>query len=563
METRRGHASRTLVSSCAGQRVACAPGLEERWIGRVLEGRYRLDEPLGEGGMAWVFRAFHLGLQQPIAVKLLRPELRADPLVVDRFLAEAQLTARLGGPHVVRVLDTGSVGAPRCPFIVMELLHGRDLEQVLADSGRLPVEQAVELLIQACSALAEAHAIGIIHRDIKPANLFWTELADGMSFLKVLDFGVCKHRARRDQRTFPGGCVGSPHYMAPEQIVEASRVDERADVWALGVVLFEMLSGRVPFAGSTPQEVCATVLRDEVISLRDAGGVVPWSLSRVVERCLRKEPDERYRSVRELAEALQDALQYEGASAAQGVARIPRADQVTTGPRPLTTPLPKAVIPAGAAALPPSVASEAASVLGVRHPSWLGTSPTEPGGSGPMAAARAVRVRLWGKAPLRSARALVALTAVAAGLTGLVTSITQLSGTQRPLQNVAIADVNAVESAASSSASAPPEAARSEPAAVHLGRAPVEHADARLFHRERVAERTAPQASQVAPDSPPARTASVSTNSHARASSSDEGARPAQRERLRGGAPTHRAAVPSHEDPPEELDQLLLPWEGP
>lgn len=614
--TRRGHAARTFEASSVGERVASEVGAEERWLGRLLEDRYRIDEPLGEGGMACVYSAFHLGLQQPVAVKLLKPELRTDPLVVDRFLAEAQLTARLRGPHVVRVLDTGNVGDPCCPFIVMEQLNGRDLERVLADCGQLPAEQAVELLIQACSALAEAHALGIIHRDIKPANLFWAELGEGMSLLKVLDFGVCKHIARRDRRTLPGGCVGSPHYMAPEQIVEPSQVDERADIWALGVVLFEMLSGRVPFAGETPQEVCASVLRDDVVSLRDAGRAVPLPLSRVVAGCLRKDRSERYRSVRELAQALQEALW--AVQAGEGAQTTCNAASKTLSPRlerglsseeksrveastppaalslappgkapPSEASLP--AVPSGAAALrstvvpgaapkPPTVVSVALAKVhgGSGFRSWLGTSPTQPGGGAAVSSGAepsTVRQLVVGGLQL-SARAAFTLGAMAAGLLVMVASILLLGSARDSHENTASsANINAARLGvkAVGAGQAGPARAELEPAGLEKARSKQTRLEPMQLerHEHLKLESTALEPTDMK-DVPQA------TGTSAERIAVPMGATSLDLVAPPGGGLTRTkriesdevdplagvATTPRHEAPPEGLDQLLSPWGG-
>jgi serine/threonine-protein kinase len=254
--------------------------------------------------MGLVFRAQHLILDQPIALKLVRSDVASRPGVVARFLDEARAIARLKSPHVVHVFDSGTA-EDGTPYMALELLHGWDLHTVVEQDGPLPFDLAARYVMQACHAVAEAHSLGIIHRDLKPENLFLHHGEDGLEIIKVLDFGVSKHLRRSDGRshTIQGETVGSPHYMAPEQMA-AKDVDERSDIWSLGVVLFELVTGRFPFEGNSFAEVYGALLAGDAEPLSCFHSAVPPGFEAIVERCLRKNPAERYRSVTELAEAL-------------------------------------------------------------------------------------------------------------------------------------------------------------------------------------------------------------------------------------------------------------------
>lgn len=272
----------------------------------IIGGRYSLDHLVAEGGMALIYRGRHIELDQTVAIKLVLPELAFDTEATARFLNEARTIAKLRSPHVARVLDSGCA-EPGRPFMVLEYLEGGDLRKLLDVNSTVAVDTAVGLVLEAAEALAEAHAHGIIHRDIKPENLFLARMADGTVTLKVIDFGICKHRSGDNSRSFTlrGRTLGSPHYMAPEQITSPDEVDARADIWALGVVLYELLSGYQPFAGETLTSLCAHVVHSPPRkALRKVNPDVPVALERVVLRCLSKQPSERYASVVELAGAL-------------------------------------------------------------------------------------------------------------------------------------------------------------------------------------------------------------------------------------------------------------------
>src|SRR5215831_21397407 len=207
-------------------------------LGEVLANKYRVLEGLGAGGMGVVLLVEHMELGQRMAIKMMRPDAVGDVGAVTRFLREARAAAGLESEHVVRIFDVGTLESG-VPYMVMELLRGEDLSRVLHANGPLPISEAVDYVLQACHAIAEAHGLGIVHRDLKPSNLFLTRRSDGSPLIKVLDFGVSKIAAAegRNDLTCSNAVLGSPVYMSPEQAKNARSVDARADVWSLGVIL--------------------------------------------------------------------------------------------------------------------------------------------------------------------------------------------------------------------------------------------------------------------------------------------------------------------------------------
>jgi serine/threonine-protein kinase len=276
--------------------------------GEVFAGKYVVERQIGAGGMGVVLAARHEQLGQTVAIKLLAvpPELRPEAL--RRFLTEAQAAARLRSEHVARVMDAGTDAEGR-HYIIMEYLQGADLGGVLRNSGPLPVADAVGYVLQACEGIAEAHANGIVHRDLKPENLFVTRGIDGSPLVKVLDFGISKimpSDLRPQLSVTPrGALMGSPLYMSPEQLRMASDVDVRSDVWGLGVILYELLTDRIPFSGPDLPGVVAAVLSAPPAPLESLRADLPAELAAAVARALSKDPAARFQNVGELARALE------------------------------------------------------------------------------------------------------------------------------------------------------------------------------------------------------------------------------------------------------------------
>jgi eukaryotic-like serine/threonine-protein kinase len=271
----------------------------------MLAGKYRVEKVLGVGGMGVVVAAEHVQLSQRVALKFVLPGALQSEAAVERFLREARAAVRLKSEHVAKVQDVGTLESG-APYMVMEYLEGSDLSKVLQDLGQLPIQDACDYVVQACEAVAEAHSLGIIHRDLKPQNLFLTQAVGGAPLVKVLDFGVSKIDAGPDskQLTQTSTVMGSPLYMAPEQMRSARNADARSDIWALGVVLYELLSGRVPFDAESMPELCLKVVSDPMPSLREIRPEIPAELEAIIRTCLEKSPDNRYSDPAELSAAL-------------------------------------------------------------------------------------------------------------------------------------------------------------------------------------------------------------------------------------------------------------------
>jgi serine/threonine-protein kinase len=261
--------------------------------------------------MGVVLAAQHLQLGQKVAIKLLLANSTEREPASTRFLREARAAAGLHSDHVVRIYDLGTLESG-VPFMVMELLRGSDLGTVIETRGPLPVNLALEYVLQACDAIAEAHALGIIHRDLKPSNLFLTRRSDGEPLIKVLDFGISKALGPDSQLegelTATRTVLGSPFYMSPEQVRDSKNVDSRSDVWALGVILQELITGEPAFFADTFPGICAAIVADPPVSIRAQRSDVPEEVEAIVRRCLEKNPRDRYQSVPELMRALEALL---------------------------------------------------------------------------------------------------------------------------------------------------------------------------------------------------------------------------------------------------------------
>ena len=290
--------------------------------GDVLGGKFRIERVLGVGGMGVVCAATHLQLGQLVALKFMLPQALQFPQNVARFEREARNAVRLKSDHVARVTDVGTLDGGE-PYMVMEFLEGLDLDEYLQQNGPLPIATAVDFLLQACEAISEAHGLGIVHRDLKPKNLFLTSKHGGRSIVKVLDFGISKQLGVTEDMslTSTSNIIGSPNYMSPEQLRASKDVDHRTDIWALGAILFELLTAQVPFPAETVTQLTAMVIADEPQAIEKLRPDVPEEIRAIVRKCLEKNRDARFASVAELMMALTPFASQQGAHAAESVLR--------------------------------------------------------------------------------------------------------------------------------------------------------------------------------------------------------------------------------------------------
>lgn len=268
--------------------------------GTVLGGKYRVGRTLGRGAMGVIFEAKHLQLGTLVAVKVLRKDYADKPDVAERFLREARAAAQLRGEHICRVHDYGAMD-DGTPFMVMELLEGCDLGTLVDQEGALPPELVANCIVQTCTAIAEPHSRGMIHRDLKPTNLFLEQRGDDAPFIKILDFGIAKFEHIDGKLTSTMSVVGSPSYMAPEQLRSSGTIDARTDIWALGIVMYELLTESQPFIGESITDLALAITTEPPLPFATR---VPDELADIVLRCLEKDPAQRYRDVAELAAAL-------------------------------------------------------------------------------------------------------------------------------------------------------------------------------------------------------------------------------------------------------------------
>jgi len=305
----------------AGSGAASASGDTRRIlpvVGDVVAGKYVIVRVLGEGGMGIVYEATHQRLRQRVALKMLLPTMLEHEVIVPRFEREARAAAQLRGRHVARVNDV-DVTPDGLPYMVMDFLEGHDLQVEIEKRGTLPVGEAVDYILQACAAMVEAHSLGIVHRDLKPSNLFLeqdfaatgptgphlgTGGLVGPRIVKVLDFGISKVQADADAKlTEVDTVMGTALYMSPEQVRASHLVDARADIWALGVILYEAFAGRVPWLG-TPHQVAAAIVTEDAPDIRSFCPAVPHDLAAVIHKTLQRDPNNRFADVRQLATAL-------------------------------------------------------------------------------------------------------------------------------------------------------------------------------------------------------------------------------------------------------------------
>ena len=297
---------------------------------KVFGEKYQVECELGFGAAGVVVGALHRVLEQRVAIKFLRSG-QENPDAVARFLTEARAASRIRNQHVVRIVDASTL-ASGIPFLVMEHLDGVDLERMLHQSPhrQLPIKDAIDLILQTCEALAECHCAGIVHRDLKPSNLFCVHGADGLPMIKVLDFGIAKLGTTTSEAELQGSApgsaplrrvFGSPAYMSPEQFESSTAVDLRSDIWAIGVILYEFVTGEVPFQETSIYRIRKRVTEDQPRSIRELRRDAPSTLEPIILKCLEKEPSKRYATLAELGKAL---LPFASLRARDSVARIVR-----------------------------------------------------------------------------------------------------------------------------------------------------------------------------------------------------------------------------------------------
>lgn len=279
-------------------------------IGDVLDGKYKIVRVLGKGGMGVVMAAVHEQLGHRVALKFLSRAGARNRETLARFALEAKAAAMMRSEHATRILDIGRLGNDE-PYMVLEMLEGCDLGALMRKHGPLTIADAVTYVLEACEAIAEAHALGIVHRDLKPDNLFLSIRPDGTQIVKVMDFGISKFSSPFDDQHGPvpaltttSAIIGSPMYMSPEQLKSTRDVDRRADIWSIGVALYELVSGEPPFPWHSMAELSAAILKDSPVPLSSRIHDVPPEFDNIILRCLEKNPDDRFDNIAEFAWAL-------------------------------------------------------------------------------------------------------------------------------------------------------------------------------------------------------------------------------------------------------------------
>jgi len=294
----------------SAEALANTPGFR---TGQVIAGRYAIQGVIGAGGMATIVEATHVELGSRVAIKVLSTLHMTDE-AIERFLREARAIFPLRSENVCRVLDLGRLPEHGAPFIVMEFLEGSDFAHAFK-TAQVPPARAVALVIQACRGLGEAHALGIVHRDIKPANLFLTKRSDGTELVKVLDFGISKLRIEGiENLTADGQILGTPRYMAPEQFGGTKETDARADVWAIGLVLYKLIVGRLPYSATSIADIYAELATRQPEDIRRAVPDIDPALAAVVMRCLERDSIKRFANARELGAALEACAKTAGSN---------------------------------------------------------------------------------------------------------------------------------------------------------------------------------------------------------------------------------------------------------
>lgn len=316
---------------CPTDGVALAK-TDDSLLGKVLAGKYRIDERLSEGGMGAVYRGTHTLMDKTVAIKVLRPALAADEKIVARFSREARAASKILHPHALSVTDFGE-DETGTVFLVMEYLSGRTLKEIIREEGPMQLPRVVEIVRQVGGALDEAHSQGVVHRDLKSDNIMLISTT-GADYAKVLDFGIAKIKepdgAYDGSLTSPDLVIGTPQYMSPEQCSQSPDIDARSDIYSMGVILYEMLVGHVPFTGESPTAIMLKHLQQPTPSVLTERPDVPSNVAQVVARAMEKRPENRYRSIGELVEDLTIAAGMQTAATPSG-----NFDRVTPTPPPV------------------------------------------------------------------------------------------------------------------------------------------------------------------------------------------------------------------------------------
>src|SRR5262249_15457839 len=304
------------LTICPFDGQALANGAEnDPLVNTLLDDKYRLDARVGEGGMGSGYRATHIQMEHTVAVKVLHSDLASDQVAVERFRREARAAAQIRHPNAVAVTDFGVTKNEGTAYLVMEFLEGGDLRRKIKKEKRLDCAEAIVIMSQACAALNAAHEKGIIHRDLKPDNIWLLESTNPYARVKVLDFGIAKLKATAEASnlTQKGMIVGTPYYMSPEHC-RSEELDPRSDIYSLGIILYEMLAGKVPFEGSSPLQVMYKHNTEQPKPLSQVRPDIPPQIEKVVLKALEKRKEARQDSALELAEELEEALYESGLS---------------------------------------------------------------------------------------------------------------------------------------------------------------------------------------------------------------------------------------------------------
>jgi serine/threonine protein kinase len=324
---------------------------EDALLGQTLADKYRIEELVNEGGMGAVYRATHVLMDKTVAIKVLHPALAADDKIVARFSREARAASRISHPHALSVTDFGE-SENGVVFLVMEYLKGETLKEVIKSEGQMPLPRVVEIIRQVCGALEAAHAEGVVHRDLKSDNIMLIDVGGG-DWAKVLDFGIAKITEKVGQDpalTAPNLIIGTPQYMSPEQCSQAAEIDSRSDIYSLGVILYEMLVGHVPFTGESPTAIMMKHLQEPPPSVLEERKDLPASVGRVVMRAMAKRPEDRFQTVSDLSEEL--------AASAQEGPNVAAAAALETGSGSADRATNRIIVPTGPNEAPRSTSNE-------------------------------------------------------------------------------------------------------------------------------------------------------------------------------------------------------------